>query len=150
MRDQSIPFLIAAARGALEAGYWASAVALGSAGAGCWIAAGWQHVPLERVLLASVSIMFGVAALWYAVRIAIDRRLFAALADHPRLQEGEVDDTLAGLDEALIALGWINAEKVRRPPGARVRGAIRLLWGSVVIAIMQWLVVGIAIAARGL
>ncbi|HDR9793761.1 TPA: hypothetical protein QDC24_005848, partial [Burkholderia cepacia ATCC 25416] len=79
MRDPSAPFRIAAARGALDAGAWAIAAALAAAGAGWWIASGWAPATVARVLLAVVSTGSGIAALWVAARIEIDRRLFAAL-----------------------------------------------------------------------
>ncbi|WP_321949555.1 hypothetical protein [Paraburkholderia sp. J10-1] len=150
MRDPSLPFLIAAARGALDAGCWVSAVALCAAASGCWIAASWEAVPLVCALLVSISTVSGVSALWYAMRIAIDRRLFSVLTDPAQLQGVVIDESLAELDEALITLGWTNAAKVGRPLDMRVRGTVRLLRGSVVIAVVQWLVVGVAIATRGL
>ncbi|WP_175882348.1 hypothetical protein [Burkholderia sp. BCC0044] len=145
MRDSSAPFSIAAARGALDAGAWAIAAALVAAGAGGWIAAGWPLATLARALLVVVSTGAAVAALWYAVRIEIDRRLFAALA---RAVDGagSVDDGLAALDRALVDLGWIDAAKAGRPLDARVRGAVGLCRAAVLVAIVQWLVVGIAIA----
>lgn len=145
MRDPSAPFRIAAARGALDAGAWALAAALVAAGAGGWIAAGWAAPTLARVLLAVVSTGAGIAALWYAVRIAIDRRLFATLA---RAVDGDgaVDDPLAALDRALADLGWIDAAKAGRTLDARVRGAVGLCRAAVLVAIVQWLVVGIAVA----
>ncbi|MCA8233565.1 hypothetical protein [Burkholderia cenocepacia] len=145
MRDPSAPFRIAAARGALDAGAWALAAALVAAGAGGWIAAGWAAPTLARVLLAVVSTGAGIAALWYAVRIAIDRRLFATLA---RAVDGDgaVDGPLAALDRALADLGWIDAAKAGRTLDARVRGAVGLCRAAVLVAIVQWLVVGIAVA----
>ncbi|MDN7995484.1 hypothetical protein QZM97_35910, partial [Burkholderia orbicola] len=112
---------------------------------GGWIAAGWAAPTLARVLLAVVSTGAGIAALWYAVRIAIDRRLFATLA---RAVDGDgaVDGPLAALDRALADLGWIDAAKVGRTLDARVRGAVGLCRAAVLVAIVQWLVVGIAIA----
>lgn len=145
MRDPSAPFRIAAARGALDAGAWALAAALVAAGAGGWIAAGWAAPTLARVLLAVVSTGSGIAALWYAVRIAIDRRLFATLA---RAVDGDgaVDGPLAALDRALADLGWIDAAKVGRTLDARACGAVGLCRAAVLVAIVQWLVVGIAVA----
>ncbi|HDR9799253.1 TPA: hypothetical protein QDC59_002843 [Burkholderia cenocepacia] len=145
MHDPTVPFRIAAARGALDAGAWALAAALVAAGAGGWIATGWAAPTLARVLLAVVSTGAGIAALWYAVRIAIDRRLFATLA---RAVDGDgaVDGPLAALDRALADLGWIDAAKVGRTLDARVRGAVGLCRAAVLVAIVQWLVVGIAIA----
>ncbi|MCA3886328.1 MAG: hypothetical protein IOC38_14870 [Burkholderia sp.] len=145
MRDPSAPFRIAAARGALDAGAWAIAAALAAAGAGWWIAAGWAPATLARVLLAVVSTGSGIAALWYAVRIAIDRRLFAALA-RADAGDGAVDDGLEALDRALTDLGWIDATKAGRTLDARVRGAVGLCRAGVLVAIVQWLVVGIALA----
>ncbi|MPV56117.1 hypothetical protein CFB46_10815 [Burkholderia sp. HI2761] len=146
-RDPSAPFRIAAARGALDAGAWAIAAALAAAGAGGWIAAGWLPATLARVLLAAVSTGSGIAALWYAVRIEIDRWLFAALA---RAVEGDaaVDDGLAALDRALTDLGWIDAAKAGRMLDARVRGAVGLCRAAVLVAVVQWVAVGIAIAVR--
>ncbi|WP_322075129.1 hypothetical protein [Burkholderia cenocepacia] len=145
MRDPSAPFRIAAARGALDAGAWALVAVLAAAGAGGWIAAGWAPATLARVLLAAVSAGAGIAALWYAVRIEIDRRLFAALARTVG-DDGAVDDGLAALDRALADLGWIDAAKAGRTLDARVRGAVGLCRAAVLVAIVQWLVVGIAIA----
>ncbi|WP_175844523.1 hypothetical protein [Burkholderia arboris] len=142
MRDPSAPFRIAAARGALDAGAWAIAAALA---AGWWIAAGWAPATPARVLLAVVSTGSGIAALWYAVRIAIDRRLFAALA-RAAAGDGAVDDGLEALDRALTDLGWIDATKAGRALDARVRGAVGLCRAGVLVAIVQWLVVGIALA----
>ncbi|ALX12292.1 hypothetical protein P350_12455 [Burkholderia cepacia JBK9] len=145
MRDPSAPFRIAAARGALDAGAWAIAAALAAAGAGWWIAAGWAPATLARGLLAVVSTGSGIAALWYAVRIAIDRRLFAALA-RAAAGDGALDDGLEALDRALTDLGWIDATKAGRALDARVRGAVGLCRAGVLVAIVQWLVVGIALA----
>ncbi|KVL26054.1 hypothetical protein [Burkholderia sp. MSMB1835] len=146
MRDPSAPFRIAAARGALDAGAWAIAAALAAAGAGGWIAVGWPPT-LARVLLAAVSTGAGIAALWYAVRIEIDRRLFAALAQAAG-GHASVDDGLAALDRALVDLGWIDAAKAGRTLDARVRGAVGLCRAAVLVAVVQWIVVGIAIAGR--
>lgn len=148
MRDPSAPYRIAAARGALAAGAWAIVAALAAAGAGWWVAAGWTAAPLARALLAAVSTVSGVAALWYAVRIAIDRRLFAALA-HAATAPDSADDALAALDRALADLGWIDAAKAGRALDARVRGAIGLCRAGVLIAVIQWTIVGAAIAMSG-
>ncbi|NTZ87205.1 hypothetical protein FCJ61_30520 [Burkholderia metallica] len=147
MRDPSAPFRMAAARGALDAGAWAIAAALVAAGAGGWIAAGWPLATFARMLLAAVSTGSGIAALWYAVRIEIDRRLFAALARAVD-GDGSVDDGLAALDRALADLGWIDAAKAGRTLDARVRGAVGLCRAAVLVAVVQWLVVGIVIAVR--
>ncbi|KVN13524.1 hypothetical protein WT09_02965 [Burkholderia stagnalis] len=150
MRDPSAPYRIAAARGALDAGAWAIVAALAAAGAGWWVAAGWMAAPLARALLAAVSTASGVAALWYAVRIAIDRRLFAALAHAAAATAPDgTGDALAALDRALADLGWIDAAKAGRALDARVRGAIGLCRAGVLIAVIQWAIVGVAIAMSG-
>ncbi|MGU7779720.1 hypothetical protein [Burkholderia sp. PU8-34] len=147
MCDPSAPFRIAAARGALDAGVWAIAAAFAAALAGGWVAAGWAAAPLARVLLATVSTASGIGALWYAVRIAIDRRLFAALAR--TAAPDSAGDALAALDRALADLGWIDDTKAGRSLDARVRGAVGLCRTAMLIAVAQWLVVGAAIAMSG-
>lgn len=149
MRDHADLFRIASARGALDAGMWAAGAACVAAIVGWWIAANWQHVTLARALLASFCTASGIAALWYAVRMAIDRRLFAAMANHMRMPDAEVDKTLGALDEALSELGWINADKAGRSLSERVRGTAGLLRASVMVAAVQWIVVGVALVARG-
>jgi len=148
-RDRCAQFQIAAARGALNAGAWAIAAALFAAGAGWWIASGWVPATIARVLLAVVSTVAGIAALWYAVRIEIDRRLFAVLADNILLPEDEFNEVLAGLDKAISDLGWAGPEKLGRPLSVRVRGTVKLLRASFVVASIQWLVVGVALIAKG-
>ncbi|CAG2288092.1 membrane protein [Burkholderia sola] len=97
------------------------------------------------MLLAVVSTGSGIAALWYAVRVEIDRRLFAALARAVD-GDGSVDAGLEALDRALADLGWIDTTKAGRTLDARVRGAVGLCRAAVLVAVVQWLVVGIAIA----
>jgi len=92
-----------------------------------------------------VSSGSGIAALWYAVRIEIDRRLFGALARAASC-DASVADGLAALDRALVELGWIDAGKAGRALDDRVRGAVRLCRAAVLVAIVQWIVVGLAIA----
>jgi hypothetical protein len=147
MRDQADVFRIATARGALDAGLCAVNAALVATIAGWWIAANWIHAPLAAALLVVVSTASGVAAVWYAMRIAIDRRLFAVLAD-ALIPEARVDETLAGLDEALGDAGWSSAAGSARPLSARVRGTVGLLRASVIVAAVQWLVVCVALVAR--
>ncbi|MFD1557404.1 hypothetical protein ACFSHT_17560 [Paraburkholderia silviterrae] len=150
MSDRRDMFRIAAARGALDAGMWGVVAAFIAAIAGWWIATGWVQAPLAGSLLAFVSTASGLGALWYAVRIAIDRRLFAAMADYALAPESGIDETLAGLDEALTYLGWISAAKAGRPLNARVRGTIGLQRASLIVAAVQWGVVGVALVARTL
>ncbi|NIF50950.1 hypothetical protein [Burkholderia sp. Ax-1724] len=149
MRDLSSAFRIAAARGALDAGVWAVAAALCAAGAGWWVASGWPPAATVRVLLAVVSTGSGIAALWYAIRIGIDRRLFAALAEQTAVPDADLDAILRGLDHAMLELGWIAPAKAGRLLGERVQGAVGLLRASVVVAGIQWLAVGVALVAKG-
>lgn len=149
MRNQADVFRIATARGALDAGLYAVNAALIATIAGWWIAANWTHAPLASAPLAVVSTASGVAAVWYAMRIAIDRRLFAALADS-LIPDARIDETLAGLDEALGDSGWSGVGRSGRPLSARVRGTVGLLRASVIVATVQWLVVCGALVARGL
>ncbi|MDN7668885.1 hypothetical protein QZM08_21750 [Burkholderia vietnamiensis] len=116
----SAPFRIAAARGVLDAGAWAIAAALAAAGAGGWIASGWPPASIARAVLAVISAGSAIAALWYAVRIEIDRRLFAALA-HATSDDGddELGHALTALDRALADLGWDRSTQRR----ARARRA---------------------------
>ncbi|MDN7814750.1 hypothetical protein [Burkholderia vietnamiensis] len=149
----SAPFRIAAARGVLDAGAWAIAAALAAAGAGGWIASGWPPASIARAVLAVISAGSAIAALWYAVRIEIDRRLFAALA-HATSDDGddELGHALTALDRALADLGWIDPRSAARGLDARgldarVRGAVRLCRAGMLVAIVQWVVVAVAIAA---
>ena len=137
-RDATRPRHSGLPRGALDAG--AIAAALAAAGAGWWIASGWAPATIARVLLAVVSTGSGIAALWYAVRIEIDRRLFAALA-RAAAGDGSVDDG----SRRSTARSPISAGSMRRRPDAHsthARGAVGLCRAGVLVAIVQWLVVG--------
>ncbi|KVF62443.1 hypothetical protein [Burkholderia vietnamiensis] len=144
----SAPFRIAAARGVLDAGAWAIAAALAAAGAGGWIASGWPPASIARAVLAVISAGSAIAALWYAVCIEIDRRLFAALALATSDDgDDELGHALTALDRALADLGWIDPRSAARGLDARVRGAVRLCRAGMLVAIVQWVVVAVAIAA---
>ncbi|MDR2188790.1 MAG: hypothetical protein LBE62_12210 [Azonexus sp.] len=139
-------FQIAAARGALASGQWAVSAAFFAAACGWWLAASDTQTPLASALLTAISTASGLAALWYAMRIAIDQWLFAALAE--RLDaENDISQTLAGLDQALASLGWSAA--ANRPLDQRVRATTRFLRASLLIAAGQWLAVGVALAVGG-
>jgi hypothetical protein len=140
-------YSIAAARGALDAGGIACVAAWVAACAGGCLAFAADEA-LTCVALAALSAASGVAALWLGARIAIDRRLFAAL--DARAQQGCIAQQLEELDRALLALGWIDASKKSRPLDDRVRGVTRLLKRSLMLAVAQWLLVGAAIIERAL
>lgn len=137
----SSAFRIAAARGMLDAG---SIVAV------CTHAAAWIGLALALGLtswlcigLACVSGAIAVAALWLLIRIAIDRRLFTALA-HSTALTGE-DDALASLDHALQRLGWIDEAKAGRTLDSRVRGVAQLVRLVTVLAVVQVAAVAVAV-----
>nr|WKF55957.1 hypothetical protein HUO10_000401 [Paraburkholderia busanensis] len=139
----TIAFKIAAARGLLDAG---SIVAV------CTHVAAWVGLALALGLtswlcigLACVSGVIALLALWLLIRIAIDRRLFTALAQSSTLT-GE-DDALAALDHALQRLGWIDEAKAGRTLDARVRGVARLVRLTMALAVVQ--VAAVAVAVLG-
>jgi uncharacterized membrane protein YdbT with pleckstrin-like domain len=127
-------FLVAAVRGALDASGIAIAATFAGAVSGEWLAVISMHVPAIAILLAVVSTVAGVVALWLALRISIDRRLFAALARTAH------DDELAALDHALLALGWIGTSKTGRTLEARIRGTLRLTKLAMLVAAVLWLI----------
>ncbi len=131
-------YFIAAARGALDAGCCACAVALAAAGVGLGVAIHCEHLHYVRTLIALISTCSGIGASWLMVRIVIDRQLFATLA---AMESSTLDD----LDRVLIELGWTAASRAGRPLDARVRGVTRLLRASVMLAVVQWVCVGVAV-----
>ncbi|MGT2489580.1 hypothetical protein ACU4GD_01010, partial [Cupriavidus basilensis] len=62
--------------------------------------------------------VFGALQLWLLARVAIDHRLFAALADIS--QGAGTDEMLGSLDQALVRLGWTRPG----PAGAPWRSAL--------------------------
>ena len=144
MSSRSAPFLIAAGRGLLDAGERAVYVAGAAAAAGWSIALEWTRAPWIGMLLAAVSTVTAAISLWLLVRIVIDKKLFAAL------EQNELGaDTLAALDDALSALGWIDGSKTGRTLDARVRGVARLCKKATLLAAFQVLLIGGAFAASG-
>ncbi|WP_316149910.1 hypothetical protein [Cupriavidus sp. BIC8F] len=115
-----------AVTGALSGAVW-----IGGAGLAFAVATAWLGVatPVARVL-AAASLLLALPQLWLLLRVAIDRRLFAALAT-----AGQPD--LAGLDAALLELGWMPAQRAGRPLLDRARGALRLVRASAALTVCQ-------------
>jgi hypothetical protein len=94
------------------------------------------------VYAAIVVVLVALLSLWLLIRVTIDRRLFASLANATvTLNEA---DRLGALDLALLQLGWIDQAKAGRPLDARVRGVAGLLRQSVGLAVLQLLIVAAA------
>ncbi|PQV50723.1 hypothetical protein [Paraburkholderia sp. BL21I4N1] len=136
----SVPFKIASARGLLDAGLIVSI---------CTQVAAWLGLALAFALgawlcvaVVCVSGAVAILALWLLIRVALDRRLFGALAHSTALTNE--DDALAALDHALQRLGWIDETKAGRTLDARVRGVARLVRLVTLLAIVQVLVVAVA------
>ncbi len=144
-----MPMMIAAARGALDAGAWACAATLVGAVTGVAIAAFADLAFAAWAGLAAFSAGAAGAALWLAMRIAIDRRLFAALHLELARDGAHEANVLAALDDALAALGWIDAARAGRRIEARVKGVIGLLRKSMIVAIAQWVAIAMAIVIGG-
>ncbi|MFM0291470.1 hypothetical protein [Paraburkholderia megapolitana] len=146
MREAGDPvrFKIAAARGMLDAALIASLWTQLAAWLTFGLAAGLAWGSWAGVAAACVSAAVSLSALWLLIRVAIDRRLFAALADLPAELRAEFS-ALQTLDQALLELGWIDATKAGRSIELRVRGVAGLLRKTVVLSSLQTLVL-IAVA----
>ena len=91
-----------AVTGALAGAAWLGAAGLGFAMLAAWLGA---STAISR-WPAALALLLALPQLWLLLRVAIDRRLFAALAGGA---PGQPD--LAGLDAALLALGWMSAAR---------------------------------------
>lgn len=109
-----------AVAGALSAAIWIAAAGLAFCLATIWLL---TAATLSRWLTA-VPVLLALAQLWLLVRVAIDRRLFEALATYAS-RHGAAD--LAGLDAALTQLGWMTPSRRGRTMADRARGALRLV-----------------------
>jgi hypothetical protein len=83
--------------------------------------------------LATLSVLAGLAELWFSLRVGFDARAFR------RLARGDAPDglTAGAFDTAMGALGLMPADKARRPVPARVRGALRLLGRQIALLLAQ-------------
>ncbi|GLC91510.1 hypothetical protein Tamer19_09180 [Cupriavidus sp. TA19] len=115
-----------AVTGALSGAFWIGVAGLAFALASAWLSA--------SPALSALPLLVALAQLWLLLRVAIDRRLFDALAASAD-RDGQAD--LAGLDGALTGLGWITPDRAGRPLRERARGAMRLVRASALLAALQ-------------
>ncbi len=91
----------------------------------------WSGMATGWLRVAIVALGFG--ALWFGVRIAIDEHLFR------RLLTLDANRELDAFDESLARLGWAQPDKLGRPLGARIQGAMRLVWWLAALVVAQGL-----------
>jgi hypothetical protein len=131
MQDQAnndnARWLVQSACGALDAASRLNAAGLVLCGVLLWSAL-LKSVPAWAV---GAAIAVGLAQLGLLARIAIDRRLFAALS------ETCAPADLDALDRTLAALGWKPATAPPRPLANRCRGAARFLYWAALFALAQ-------------
>ncbi|NUO86273.1 MAG: hypothetical protein HOQ37_09245, partial [Cupriavidus sp.] len=92
---------------------------------------------------AALALVLALPQLWLLLRVAIDQRLFGALAAGAPGQP-----ELAGLDAALLELGWMPAQRAERPMIERARGALRLVRASAVLTVCQLLLALLSLILR--
>lgn len=78
---------------------------------------------LLMALPCTLLILFGLVQKYWAIRVALDAELFAALAADPAQRQARIDE----LDAALVELQLQSAKQAARPWDTRIRGAMRLL-----------------------
>jgi hypothetical protein len=127
-RDQADAWIAHAVAGALSGAAWIGWAGLAVAVATVWLGA---NTAMPR-LPAAASLLLALPQLWLLLRVAIDRRLFDALAAG---RQGQAE--LAALDAALLELGWMPAQRAGRPLPERARGALRLVRASAALAVCQ-------------
>ncbi|GJG98646.1 hypothetical protein [Cupriavidus pauculus] len=86
------------------------------------------------LLAGAGAALAGAVQLWLLVRVEIDRKLFDALSGACTARD------LAGLDAALVALGWVPQARTGRAMVDRARGAGRFLAIAGALMALQWLV----------
>jgi hypothetical protein len=87
----------------------------------------WWPKPLPMTIACAAAVA-GLVELWFALRVGLDARLFARMANGL---------SPADLDAALQALGLTGPEKAGRPLPARVKGATRLLGCQAGLLVLQ-------------
>lgn len=131
---------------------WASRVAAGLAAGGRWPCA-WAIVACPLVVaraghgeppaLLALSLLLSLAALYVALRLELDRLLFAALAIE--IAATVPDEALAELDAGLgLALDRSSPVRGRALPD-RIRGLRRLVTTAAVLAVLQSCVLSVAV-----
>jgi hypothetical protein len=93
----------------------------------------WYEGPGASSLALAVSLVFWIVETWFAIRVAVDRRLFHAMAEDP-------EAAATRLDELLVEWKLRKAPKSptmeNRSLADRSRGALRLLrmqWAAMVL-----------------
>ncbi|WP_373377848.1 hypothetical protein [Cupriavidus nantongensis] len=128
-----------AVTGALAGAAWIGAAGLAFAMLAAWLGAG---TAMSR-WPAALALLLALPQLWLLLRVAIDQRLFGALAAcAPEQPE------LARLDAALLELGWMPAAGAPRPLPERARGALRLVRASAVLTVCQLLLALLSLILR--
>lgn len=87
--------------------------------------------------LLAIAMLAGLAETWFAFRVGLDERLFAAL--------GAGQLTLPTLDSGLTSLGLMPPDKAGRPLAGRLQGAKALLVKQARLAGVQLLVIMVAL-----
>ncbi len=131
---------------------WASRVAVGLAAGGRWHCAWAMLASLlvvaragcgEPPALLALSLLLALAALYVALRLELDRLLFADLAIE--LMTKAPDEALAELDAGLgLALDRADPPRVRALSD-RIRGLRRWVTTAAVLALLQSCVLWVAV-----
>ena len=96
------------------------------------------RAPTPSLVLACLSLVAGLAQLYFATRVDFDARLLEALAEQAHDAVTPDDDALAQrLDRSLQSLGLIAGEAAPRGWNARWLGMRRLLRGQLACLAMQ-------------
>lgn len=128
-----------AVTGALAGAAWIGAAGLAFA----MLAAGLGAGTAMSRWPAALALLLALPQLWLLLRVAIDQRLFGALATGA---QGQSD--LSGLDAALLELGWMPAARAARPLPERARGALRLVRASAALTVCQLLLALLSLILR--
>lgn len=132
-----------AVTGALSGAMWIGAAGLAFAILAAWLGAG----SAVARWVAALALLLALPQLWLLLRVAIDHRLFAALASGAQGQAGLAAD-LRQLDAALLELRWMPAARGARPLPERARGALRLVRASAVLTVCQLLLALLTLILR--
>lgn len=136
-------FKVSAARGMLDVAMVLAFCTHLAAWAGLALSCVYAHGLSLYVALACVSGAVCILALWLLIRVAIDRRLFAALANTPISLDPA--GALHALDQALLELGWIDENQSVRSIDSRVRGVSGLLKKVIALMLIQILILCVVI-----
>ncbi len=98
-------------------------------------AAFWHPLPLPALAFLAVQTMLGLAAKWLAIRVRFDAATFAALAGAVQGSGFRTEH----LDRALRGVGILRSNQQGRDWDTRCRGALAVLRGLGVLAVVQGL-----------